>query len=193
MVRYALFITSIIALSFGLGGCATLSKSECKVGDWRAIGKADGQEGRLLERFEKHKEACSSHKIKANKAHYTQGRNEGLKSYCNIQHQVNLGIKGIHYRPVCSGRIVSLLKEANAAGYKAYTIKNDLEDTLQQIRDVGHQLDAKNLKRAEKERLEDEKRRLIDQANRLNNELKRLEVDGTKTLTRKAKAFYGRS
>ena len=193
MFRLALFIIGIVTAFSFLSSCATLSKSECKVGDWYAIGKADGQEGRLLERFEKHKEACAAYKSKIKKSDYVKGRTEGLKTYCNLQHQINLGIKGIRYKPVCSGKIVALLKEANDAGYRAYSIKNDLDSTSDQIRDVRSRLDAKDLKAAERERLREEESRLEDQVERLKNELKRLSTEGAKELTRKAKAFYHRS
>ncbi len=193
MYRFSFFSCFYFLIVCNLSGCATLSKDQCKVGDWRAIGKADGQLGYLLTYFEKHKSACLDHKIKANKAQYIQGRNEGLQSYCKIQHQIDLGIRGKRYSPVCSGSVVPLLKEGNQLGYKVYTVKNDHDNTLHQISEVRSQLQSKNIKETEVRRLEAEEIRLQDQEQRLRNEIERLKTDGAKALTAKARAFYKRS
>lgn len=193
MFRLAFIISSMFVFLNALGGCATLSKSQCKVGDWHGIGKTDGEYGRPLDYFEKHKSACKEHKIKANTALYLKGRNEGLKSYCQIQHQVDLGLSGLAYTHVCKGAIVPLLIEANRFGFKVFRVKRDLSDTLQQIRDVRTQLNSEKIQAAEKERLEYEKIRLKDQADRLESELKRLKQEGERILSEKAKAFYKQS
>lgn len=193
MYRFTFFSCFYFLIFCNLSGCATLSKDQCTVGDWRAIGKADGQQGYLLTYFEKHKSACLDHKIKANKAQYIQGRVEGLQSYCKIQHQIDLGIRGKRYSPVCSGNVVPLLKEGNQLGYKVYTVMNDHDNTLQQISEVRYQLRSKNIKEAEVTRLEAEESRLLDQSRRLQKEIERLKTDGAKALTAKARAFYKRS
>ncbi len=188
------FISCFYMVLFGqLSGCATLSKDQCTVGDWRAIGKTDGEYGRSLDYFEKHKSACKEHKIKANTALYNKGRTEGLKSYCKIQHQINLGLQGIKYNPVCKGAIVPILIEANQSGLQVLKVQNDLANTESQISDVRTLLRSKNIKAAEQERLEAEESRLLDQQDRLRNELQRLKTEGAKTLSRKAKAFYKQS
>jgi|GEM_PF-4763980 len=193
MYRFAFFSCFYILLFCNLSGCATLSKDQCTVGDWRTIGKTDGQSGRPLKYFAKHKSACLDHKIKVNKAQYIQGRVEGLKSYCKIQHQVDLGIKGIHYSPVCSGKVALLLKDANQLGYQIYTIKNDIQNSLDQISEVRSQMKAKNIKADERDRLEDEERRLQDQVQRLTNEVKRFKSEGPEILRRKARTLFKNS
>lgn len=193
MFRLAFLISSMLMLLNVLGGCATLSKSQCKVGDWHGIGKTDGEYGRPLNYFEKHKSACKEHKIKANTALYLKGRNEGLKSYCQIQHQVDLGLSGTDYRPVCKGAIVPILIEANEFGLKVSRVKRDLDENDTQIHEVTSKMYDKNLKPAERERLVDEERRLRDLQYRLQSELKRLKQEGERTLSEKAKAFYKQS
>lgn len=193
MYKVTIVSCFFVAIISQLGACATLSKDQCKVGDWRAIGKTDGEYGRPMDYFEKHKSACKEHNIKANTALYKQGRNEGLKSYCKIQHQINLGLQGIEYSPVCKGAIVPILIEANKSGLQVLAVKNDLENTQTQISDVRTQLRSKSIKAAEQERLEAEESRLLDQQDRLRNELQRLKTEGAKTLSRKAKAFYKQS
>lgn len=193
MFRLAFIISSIFVFFNALGGCATLSKSQCKVGDWNSIGKTDGEYGRPLNYFEKHKAACKEHNIKANTVLYLKGRDEGLKSYCQIQHQVNLGLSGLQYTHVCKGAIVPLLIEANKFGLKVSSVKSDLSNTEKQIDEVRSQLRSKSISEKEKWRLEDEERRLYDQQDRLGDELKRLKEEGERTLSKKAQAFYKQS
>lgn len=193
MFRLAFIISSMFVFLNALGGCATLSKSQCKVGDWHGIGKTDGEYGRPLNYFEKHKSACKEHKIKANTALYLKGRNEGLKSYCQIQHQVDLGLSGLQYTHVCKGAIVPLLIEANKFGLKVSSVKSDVNSTENQISEVRTQLRSKSITEKEQWRLEAEERRLLDQQDRLRDELRRLKQEGERTLSEKAKAFYKQS
>ena len=193
MFRLALVFSSMFLALNALGGCATLSKSQCKVGDWHSIGKTDGKYGRPLDYFEKHKSACKEHNIKAKTALYLKGRNEGLKSYCQIQHQVDLGLSGLQYTHVCKGAIVPLLIEANKFGIKISTVKSNLNSVEDQISEVRTQLRSKSISEKEQSRLESEENRLLDQQDRLRDELRRLKQEGERMLSEKAKAFYKQS
>lgn len=193
MYRYYLQSFFILGLLLIPSGCATLSKHECVQGDWQGIGQRDGERGRDLSRFEKHKEACAQYDKTINLASYKKGRAQGLKSYCDVQHQLNLGIDGERYNEVCSGPIVPLLKEANNWGYRGYKVKQSLSESQSQLETVREKMREETVKRPERERLEYEERRLQDEIDRLGFELVRMKSEAEKSLSKKAKVYYGRS
>ena len=155
-------------------GCASLSQQQCKVGDWQSIGKRDGQAGHSLARFEDHKKACKSHGQAANLTLYKKGHEEGLASHCTVQSQINLGLTGERYRPVCSGTSVAVLKEANQWGYRIYLINKDISQAEYQLSSAQVALSKSNLKQDERNRLTDETQRLQDEIQRLKSQRARL-------------------
>lgn len=189
-MRWIVFLGLFFFLTLSLSACTTLSKKQCQEGNWVAIGKADGEEGYELERFKKHEEACQSFDLPANFAAYKQGRALGLKSYCNVQHQLDLGLHGTRYRPVCSGPIVPLLKQANDWGYRAYEVKANLQASKDQLTDVREKMHEKKVEKEERERLQDEEQRLMDEIDRLRLELVRLKSGAENDLTARTRRFY---
>ena len=71
-----------------LSGCATLDKDECAAADWYAIGLEDGARGRAVERLGDHRRACAKHKVVPDPARYVAGRNEGLKSFDEVEKDI---------------------------------------------------------------------------------------------------------
>jgi hypothetical protein len=76
--------TTLAALvaSLLVGGCATLSETECKTADWRQIGAGDGQRGAPTGRLNDHIEACAKVGIRPDANQYYAGRNAGIRLYC---------------------------------------------------------------------------------------------------------------
>ncbi len=91
----------ISALCVGLGGCASLSESECKEGDWRSIGFRDGRSGQPVVRIQDHVKACKKHGIHPDPALYTEGRQSGLRLYCTPKSGFHSGLYGRTYYNVC--------------------------------------------------------------------------------------------
>ena len=60
MLVRILFLLGTLLL---IASCATLSKDECRAGDWQAIGLEDGAKGRLTSFFDKHVKACAKHEV----------------------------------------------------------------------------------------------------------------------------------
>ena len=55
-----------ITLAFALGGCASLSESDCRKGDWYGIGTSDGRNGYTPNRLSHHDKACAKHGMGVN-------------------------------------------------------------------------------------------------------------------------------
>ena len=135
VTAFALFV--LVGL---LAGCATLSKSQCQTGDWRAIGQADGMNGYSLARLDEHREACSKHGVTVDAGLYTAGRDLGLRSYCTTQNASKVGLAGRSYQNVCEGEMgLSFVRIYRAASDVKYV--NDQITSLQsQIKDKTEEL-----------------------------------------------------
>ncbi len=162
-----------------------MSREQCISADWEEIGARDGRNGELPGELDRHKKACSYYDIAANVSLYKLGRERGLKTYCQIQRQVDLGVKGEVYREVCSGEIVKLLMEANGWGLRYYHIDRALSSSRSQLGEVNSKLESKKLSKDEMYRLFAEKGRLTDEIDRLTHELKRVKIMGEEFLNRK--------
>jgi hypothetical protein len=81
-----------------LVSCSTLSEKECKSADWSTLGHSDGSKGYKLSRLNKHNKACSEYGIQVNATAYKDGYKSGLKSYCEIDRALQLGLDGKSYK-----------------------------------------------------------------------------------------------
>ena len=90
------------ALLAVLGGCASMSESECQHADWYQKGVQDGREGQTRDRVEDHAKACSKVGIQPDEARWQAGWAEGLRRYCRPAQGWQLGLKGEYYRGVCA-------------------------------------------------------------------------------------------
>lgn len=88
-------------------GCASkgMSKAECKLADWRAIGFEDGVRGAHPSAFGAHRSECAEHGVVAGFDDYMQGRSEGLESFCRPENGARLGAEGIRYTGVCPAHL----------------------------------------------------------------------------------------
>ena len=59
-----------ITLSLLTFSCATMSKEQCTLGDWKGTGLTDGENGYPRTRLADHQKACSEHGVKINKNEY---------------------------------------------------------------------------------------------------------------------------
>lgn len=172
-----------------LVACTTLSKEQCAADKWYEIGEVDGLRGENMKLFEKHVKACKNHNITPDLASYKKGRAVGHKSYCTVQHQVDLGVEGKKYNDICSGKMVALLKEANDWGYLYHETKRALQKTEYDLSSIRSKLDDKNLKEKEEYRLKDAEERLQNEVDRVRRELIRLKLVGETILTQKARSM----
>ena len=50
----------------GASGCATMSKEECLVANWREVGFTDASQGYTQDRVAEHRSACAEAKVTVN-------------------------------------------------------------------------------------------------------------------------------
>jgi len=156
-VRQLTLGLSVLGSIYLLAGCATLSKQECLVGDWQAIGYNDGVAGHYSDRLASHTEACAKANVTPNYQAWERGRKLGLQQYCTINNAYNIGRRGRQLNNVCPITMANTLQVANQKGLDYYTLDSQLDkdnrflDTYQSEFDKlenGDMLDFANEKEA---------------------------------------------
>lgn len=125
----------LIAVSAGmlLASCATLSEDQCRAGDWRSIGVADGVKGRPASYLSSHVDACSEYGIGIDRAVYEAGRAEGLRAYCRPEIAESEGRAGESYYGVCEGDMGVAFARIHRAGEQIHGLeaeRNSIESEI---------------------------------------------------------------
>lgn len=120
-------IASLLVVSGALllGGCTSLTPSECATANWHGLGRDDGAHGRR-ERIADHYEACSKAHIAVDANAYRRGRSEGLQQYCRLDNAINQGLAGQSYDGVCPGPRDLAFRQYRDAGYAVHTAQDRL-------------------------------------------------------------------
>lgn len=117
----------ILGSVFLLSGCATLSKQECMIGDWQAIGYNDGVAGYHSDRLASHAKACAKTGVAPDYQAWERGRQLGLKQYCTTNSAYNIGRRGRKLNSVCPIALASTLQQANQRGLELYALESQLD------------------------------------------------------------------
>lgn len=141
-----LLAVSIAFAAMAIGGCASMSESECLTVDWRTIGFEDGVAGYPGDRIAQHRKACAKHGVSPDLSLYQAGRDEGLREYCQPANGYRLGAQGSGYGGVCPAGLDQPFVEAYESGRELYALQA-------RVSNAANQLDAK---RRELNRVEDE-------------------------------------
>ena len=124
-----------------LSGCATLSKQECLIGDWQAIGYNDGVAGYQSDRLASHAKACAKASVAPDYQAWERGRQLGLKQYCITDNAYNLGRRGRKLNNVCPVAIASNLQQANQRGLEYSNLENQLDNDKRLLEEYQEEFD----------------------------------------------------
>lgn len=122
MVRF-LLVMGLLCL---VGACASLSESECAAGHWYAIGQSDGANGQLADRLSDHRAACAKYGVQPDAAAWEAGRQLGIASYCVPARGYAEGRAGRQISPVCPGGPSLAMQDAHAAGWRYFTLTQEI-------------------------------------------------------------------
>ena len=135
---------AVLVCSLTVAGCASLSESECRGGDWYAIGVEDGAGGANTTRLATHRDACAKYAIEPDAEQYEAGRKDGLMHYCTVERGFETGRSGNSYSGACpAGRDVEFLR-GYELGRRYYTIDGELEHIDDDLRTYQGQLSVEN-------------------------------------------------
>lgn len=103
-------------LVIALGGCASLSESECADADWEQIGYRDGAGGASGQRIAAHAKACAEYGVSVDQDTWRAGYDRGIDSYCTPANAVREGLSGAMYSGVCPGETGVMFESYYRAG-----------------------------------------------------------------------------
>jgi hypothetical protein len=131
----------------GLGGCATMNRSECQTVDWRTVGYEDGVSGQSSDRIARHRKACAKHGVTPDLDAYQSGREQGLREYCTAENGFRLGERGAQLPGFCPDDRQIAFESAYRDGFQLYQLRaalnqavNGLEAARHEQQDIEHQL-----------------------------------------------------
>lgn len=176
-------ILGITVLSALLGGCESMSPSECATADWRERGVSDGRQGQSDNAANYH-ESCAKAGVQMDLNSYRAGRTQGLKSYCRLGNAIKEGLAGHSYNDVCPLPGSQSFKMLHAAAYR----QQEAQKTLARLQDEQKRseqelLDTKtppNRKTVLRDQLLRSDRHMVDARNDLRDaqyQLERLRSD----------------
>ena len=85
-----------------LGGCASLSQSECISADWYDLGVHNALEGQKSDYVAEHFKACSEYQITPDLVEYKLGWMKGIQKFCTAQSAWRFGLTRHQYQNTCS-------------------------------------------------------------------------------------------
>jgi len=140
-------IAAAMLAVLGLGGCATMNRSECQTVDWRTVGYEDGVTGQAGARIAQHRKACAKHGVTPDLDAYQSGREQGLREYCTAENGFRLGERGAQLPGFCPDERQAAFESAYRDGFQLYQLRaslnqaaNSLEAARREQRDIEHQL-----------------------------------------------------
>ena len=121
--------TGLLAAAM-LGGCASgMDKDQCVTADWRTIGYEDGLHGLPADRIAVHRATCAKHQVTPNLVAYSEGRDHGLREYCQPKNGFRAGIDGYGYANVCSGAAEAAFADSYRYGRQIHEARTELRST----------------------------------------------------------------
>lgn len=137
-----------------LGGCASLSKSECLNANWEDIGVRDGANGEPEEYLIQHSTACAKVHVVPDRGAWLHGREQGLERYCQPHRMYSIGEYGGGFDSgICRNFDQERLVDAYEKGREVNRRSGILSDIDAELRDIRTKLENKELEKKERERL----------------------------------------
>lgn len=111
-----------------------MDKDECMAADWRTIGYEDGLHGLPSDHIGVHRAACAKYQVAPSLAAYSEGRDRGLREYCEPKNGFRTGINGYAYANVCSGAAEAAFVDSYRYGRQIHDARNELHSTQARLR-----------------------------------------------------------
>lgn len=128
------YFTNLLVLGLLVSACASgLSKDECRVADWRAIGYEDGVQGWPESRVGEHRKACAEHGIALNLDAYRNGWDDGVRRYCQPGNGYRQGRMGNQYAGVCPSDLEAEFLHAYGHGRELYGLESKVRHTARTL------------------------------------------------------------
>jgi Protein of unknown function (DUF2799) len=174
-----------------LSGCASMSKQECRVADWRTLGYEDGVAGRSGDTISRHRKACAVAGVTPDLDAYQAGRTDGLREYCQPENGFRVGTNGGNYSGFCAADLAPSFTEAYQSGRELYArqsrynqVSSRLNYARNEIVRIDSQVASEGLVIVDKESTPETRaqallqiKQLVENRQRLSDEIPQLESD----------------
>lgn len=124
-----------------LTACASMSANECEFSDWYTIGFEDGSRGLTSDAVSGRRKACARHGFGIDFASYQEGREAGLKEFCQPQRGFDAGSAGQRYRGVCPSDLEPAFLDAYEEGAQLHTLRAAVAQVDSQINSRERELE----------------------------------------------------
>ena len=136
-------VFAALAILGSLGGCASLSKSECMNANWEDIGIRDGANGQPEEYLIQHSTACAKVNVVPDRGAYLHGREQGLERFCVPHRAYQLGEYGNGFEVgICRNFDQERLQDAYEKGRDVNQRSNELANIDNEIRSINTRLEG---------------------------------------------------
>lgn len=163
-------IIGLIFVGVLLGGCESMSESECRTADWGRVGFKDGAAGVAEQRLAAYTDDCGKIGVRPNAQAYRQGWDAGIKRYCTASNGWRAGTDGQENKAqVCVGQAGEAeFSRYLDAGLQVYRTQQQIQDNTREIDRLQKLLtNSKN---------DDERRRIRRQLQSIDNDQYRLRI-----------------
>jgi hypothetical protein len=110
-----------------------MSQDECLTIDWRTVGYEDGVNGYPGDRIAQHRKACAKYGVSTDLPLYQQGREQGLREYCQPANGYRVGVQGSSYTGVCPASLEPGFAAAFNSGHQLFVLQSRVSSTDAQI------------------------------------------------------------
>jgi len=143
--RSLIRVFAALALLASLGGCASLSKSECMNANWEDIGTRDGANGMPEEYLIQHSTACAKVNVAPDRGAWLHGREIGLERFCVPHRAYQLGEYGSNFEVgICRNFDQERLQDAYEKGRDVHRRSDELSAIDSEIRNINTRLEDKD-------------------------------------------------
>ena len=177
-----LHIASSLLLCLALASCATMSPEECRFANWSDVGMRDGLEGKSLELLNTRIGDCSEASVRVDGNAYLKGRDVGLKTYCQLENAVAVGLNGGRYEGVCPAQIDAEFRRRFTIAHNVYAARGEvarIDSRMQSLDQRLHRIDRDEDKRLHDARKDEDRRRIRrdydDERQHIRDELRDLD------------------
>jgi hypothetical protein len=122
-----------VAIAVTLSACAGMSRKECELADWRAVGYEDGYKGMGPDRFGVHRRECADHSVAPDFAAWQAGRAQGLAEYCQPARGFDEGARGATYFGVCPAELEDDFVMNYDRGRTLYLLESEVQSIVNDI------------------------------------------------------------
>jgi hypothetical protein len=171
-----------------------MSKDECLAVDWRTIGYEDGVAGRSGDYIAEHRKACAKYGVRADLDQYQQGRNLGLREFCQPVNGYRLGARGGTYYGVCPVDLERAFHSAFDSGHQLYVLtarvsnaEAELDSKRRELARVEHGIVENSVQAVATDNAPDQRAnsvldvaRLAERASQLKIEIRQLSEDSAR-------------